>query len=85
MVDDDLTSIVFVDIEAVGSEVDGKRSHQTRDFAIMPAMEDTSSVRSKAYDVAEGFEFGEGFVDDGCVALTVAFHGCSETAETWIH
>lgn len=55
--DDDLSSVPFVDLEAVIAEVDTQRAHAFRHDAVGPAFEDAAGIGAERYDIAEGFEF----------------------------
>jgi hypothetical protein len=72
-----------MDVETVFGKVDGDAAHVACDASVAPAREDATGVRAECYDVAEDLERGEGFVDDGGVAVADAFYGCCEAAETW--
>ena len=83
LVYDYLAGVPFVDVETVFGKVDGDAAHVACDASVAPAREDATGVGAEGYDVAEDLERGEGFVDDGGVAVADAFYGCCEAAETW--
>jgi hypothetical protein len=72
-----------MNVEAVVGQVDGDAAHRLGDFAVFPAVENAASIGPEGYDVAQDFELGKRFEDDGLVALLDAFYRCCETTETW--
>jgi hypothetical protein len=83
LVDHDLTGIPLVDIEPVARQVDAERSHATRYFSILPAMEDAACIGTKTDDISQGLQFWEVFIDYGIVTLALALNRCSKSAEAW--
>jgi hypothetical protein len=83
LIDNNLACVVFVDIEAVVAQIDGDLAHGSRYSTIVPAVEDSTCVRAKGYDIAENLERGKGLVDHRCVSLSNAFYGCCETTKAY--
>lgn len=83
LIENNLASVVFVNIEAVLLQVNRNFAHLRCDRAIFPAVEDAASIGSEGNDVAEDLQRWERFVDHGRMALPHTFNGCCETAEAY--
>jgi hypothetical protein len=82
LVVDNLTSVPFVNSEAVVLYVDAQRTQSGYDFAVGPSVKDPTGVSAKGYDVTKNFELREGLIDLDIVALPMTFDGGCQSAES---
>lgn len=81
LVNNNLSSVVLVDVEAVATEVDGQRPQTLGDLAIRPSVEDSAGVRTERDNISKNLELREGFVYLDVVSMAMTLDSSGETTE----
>jgi len=82
LIDYDISCIVLVYVEAIGSKIDTQCPHTTSNFSIRPAIEDATCIWSKRDDISKLLQLWECLVDFDIVSLSVTFYCCSKASES---